>query len=103
MRPDPAAGGSYTTFGRIGSMAKYRPLTPLQVTALSLVVEGKLATGTIVHRHGRLYLAFDHAGADYSNQIYSLRKRKLLQWIAERTVGITPEGVVEYEKLVVKV
>jgi hypothetical protein len=79
-------------------MAKYRPLTPLQVTALGLVVEGKLATGTVVHRYGRLYLAFDYGGADYSNQIYALRKRKLLCWVAERTVALTPEGKEEHER-----
>jgi hypothetical protein len=79
-------------------MARYRPLTPLQFVALRLVAEGKLATGTVVHRHGRLYLAFDYGGADYSNQIYSLRKRKLLCWVAERTVALTPEGKEEHER-----
>jgi hypothetical protein len=84
-------------------MAKYRQLTTEQLTALRLVAEGKLATGTIVDRRGRMYLAFDYGGADYSNQVYALRKRKLLRWTAERTVGITPSGREEYEKLVLGV
>lgn len=75
-------------------------LTPEQATALRLVAEGKLATGSLVERYGRKYLAFDYAGGDYSNQIYALRRRGLLRWVAERTVGITPEGTARHERLI---
>ena len=80
-------------------MPRWKGLTPEQETALSLVAEGRIATGSLVHRNGRMYLAFDYGGADYSNQIYALRRRNLLHWIAERTVGITPKGRTEYERI----
>lgn len=85
-------------------MPPRRALTLAQFKALELVVEGKLSRGTLVHRGKRLglHLAWDYAGTDYSNQIYSLRKRKLLRWVAEQTVAATPEGRVEYEKLSVE-
>lgn len=82
-------------------MPPRRELTPVQFKTLELVIEGKLARGTVVHRGKRLglYLSFDYAGTDYSNQVYSLRKRKSIAWVAEQTVAATPEGRVEYEKL----
>lgn len=82
-------------------MPPRRDLTPAQFTALRLIIEGKIARGTLVHRGKRLglYLAFDYAGTDYSNQVYSLRKRKSIAWVAEQTVAATPEGREEYERL----